>query len=248
MDKFTNFVFPMAGEGSRFKLGGIYTPKPLLKLSGRYFFEIAANALVKESGDHNLVFVVLQEHIHDFDIHKTILDVFPKAEIVALDETTSGSAETAYLGIQAAKLEIGSLIIADCDQWLKGSQLREMFEALNEEKIDIGLPVFSSENPEFSYVKRETDLRIIDIVEKDVISKKAVAGCYGFRSEALFNQVYESFVDWKGERYLSEIVSQGIKHDLKVYSFDLEAHVSFGTPADYASAQLSNDLLGALND
>jgi bifunctional N-acetylglucosamine-1-phosphate-uridyltransferase/glucosamine-1-phosphate-acetyltransferase GlmU-like protein len=247
MDRLTNLIFPMAGEGIRFKQNGIFTPKPLLKLSGKYFFQVSVEALVTGVRNMSLTFVVLEEHSRLFEMDKVILSTFPSARIVTLSRPTSGSAETSHLGIQAANLSEGSLVIADCDQWIKGKGIEEMFSALDHEKIDIGLPVFDSRSPSYSYIKRDSERKILEIVEKESVSSDAVSGCYGFRSVSLFNEIYESMDNWGKEKYMSDVVRCGIKRQLRVYSFDLEKHVPFGTPAEYKAALLNENLLEALD-
>jgi len=247
MARLTNFIFPMAGEGIRFKQSGIFTPKPLLKLSEKYFFQVSVEALIPGVRNMSLTFVVLEEHSRLFEMDKIILSTFPTAEIVTLTRPTSGSAETCYLGIQAANLNEGSLVIADCDQWIKGKGFEEMLSALDHEKIDIGFPIFHSQNPSYSYIKRDPEGKILEIVEKKVVSSDAVSGCYGFRSVSLFNEIYESMDKWGNEKYMSDVVRHGIKRQFRVYGFDLEKHIPFGTPAEHEAALLNENLLEALD-
>jgi dTDP-glucose pyrophosphorylase len=248
MTNLTNLVFPIAGSGSRFKSEGFATPKPLLDIYGSYFFEVAALALISQIENYTLSFIVLREHCVLFEIHKKIKKVFPHAMISIIDSPTDGAAETTYFGLTELGLENGTLVVADCDQWIKGKRLQAMFRGLEECAFDIAIPVFESKNPAFSYVECDTKGKIIKIKEKQGIHKYAVSGCYGFRSLGLFNELYLAQNDWGNEKYMSSIIAGAILSDYKIQSFELDIHVPFGTPSEYRDALLNPHLGGGLHD
>jgi NDP-sugar pyrophosphorylase family protein len=244
----TNFVFPIAGAGSRFKVDGYETPKPLMEIHGHYFFEIAARALVEDIDNYTISFIVLKQHSLLFKIDEKIRRIFPSAKIAFIDELTMGAAETTYKGLKQLHLEHGSLIVADCDQWIKGKGIIAMLNALSHGLIDIAVPIFKSSDPGYSYVSRDSDGLVLKIVEKEPTTENAVAGCYGFRTKELFQEMYLNQHKWGKEKYLSSIVAQGIINNCSVNSFDLEMHVPFGTPDQYEKALQNSNLMGEISD
>lgn len=244
----TNIVFPVAGAGSRFQKQGYAIPKPLMKISGHYFFEIAARALTVWSKNHTLSFIVLKQHCVLFDIDKEIKSIFPAAKIAVIDDFTHGAAETSFLGLRLLDLDNDSLVIADCDQWIKGQQINAMFKALSDGSADITLPTFSSNNPGYAYIREDNKGSILQIFEKEPATNRAVAGCYGFRSKELFNKLYLNQSHWGCERYLSSMVSQGIEDNYMVKNFRLDHHVSFGTPKEYEDAIHDSVLMGEISE
>jgi NDP-sugar pyrophosphorylase family protein len=247
MTRITNFVFPMAGAGSRFKKNGYETPKPLLQLHGRYFFEIAARNLIDQTDSFSLSFIVLREHCDLFQIDSIIKNVFPLSSVDILALPTCGAAETTYLGLQNLQLRNGSLVVADCDQWLSGRKLSTMFKGLQQEVFDIAVPYFYSENPSYSYLTHNREGKVDNIIEKMAISKNAVAGCYGFRDVELFLRIYDDQKKWGVEKYLSDIIARALASNLDVRSFELESHVPFGTPTEYQSAVRHEGLVGQID-
>jgi dTDP-glucose pyrophosphorylase len=243
-----NVVVPMAGLGARFQESGFLTPKPLLQIKERYFFQIAVGAVIRNIEDYRLTFVVLEDHKRKFNIDETILSCFPSANIVSLVNATSGAAESAYSATKKLEQNPGSLVIADCDQWIDGEGLFEMFDTLGDGGCDVAIPVFNSTDPNYGYVESSEKRQIKRIVEKDQISDLAVAGCYGFRSIKLFNDLYSANAVWGLEQYMTNVVMAGITSRLDVEYFCLDSHIPFGTPIEWEAALVNPKLLGVLDE
>ena len=63
-----HLVMPMAGRGSRFFENGFVCPKPLIEIHGKPFFYWATRSIEKNIELDGITFVVLKEHLRDFDI------------------------------------------------------------------------------------------------------------------------------------------------------------------------------------
>jgi NDP-sugar pyrophosphorylase family protein len=238
----------MAGAGARFSSTGNAIPKPLLKIQEHYFFEIAAMGLNFYLENYSLSFIVLSDHCSSFKIDSKIYEVFPNAQIAVLGQPTSGAAESAYLGMKQLDLRIGPLIVADCDQWIEGDNLRLMIDGLEKKSFDIAFPNFHSTNPQYSYVACDSEGKVSKILEKEPISTKAVAGCYGFRSVDLFNELYLAQENWGSEKYMSDIIARGMADKYSIRTFEIELHVPFGTPAEYEEAVLNKHLMRKIHE
>lgn len=79
-----HLIMPMGGAGSRFFKNGFVMPKPLIEINNKPFFYWATRSISKYVELEDLTFVVLQEHIDDFGIDKSIKKYFPNANIVII--------------------------------------------------------------------------------------------------------------------------------------------------------------------
>lgn len=227
-------VMPMAGRGSRFRVGGRATPKPLIELAGRPFFAWAVESVTRAVPVRELVFVVLEEHVREFDIERRIRSFHPSARVVAIPEVTAGAAETAALGVAALETP-GPVAVNDCDHAFDAGDLASTVARLGRD-ADGALVGFRSESPAYSYVRLGPDGAVLGTVEKQVVSPFAIAGCYLFADPAAFAGQFERYrADCPyGELFLSGVYNTMIAEGGRVLFHELPRHVSFGTPDELA--------------
>ncbi|MBS0451569.1 MAG: NTP transferase domain-containing protein [Proteobacteria bacterium] len=231
-----NLVMPMAGRGSRFERNGYACPKPLIELHGQPFFAWAVESLASKVALKEISFVVLREHLQNFDLERQIRARYPRAHVVALDEVTSGATETAALGVAAAAFT-GPIAVNDCDHAFDASGIAHTLEAMAaRQEIGGALLGFRSRNPGFSYVEMGDDGLVRATVEKRAVSDFAIAGCYLFRSQQVFLECYETY---RRECPYTELFVSGMYNTLvaaggKVSFQELARHVPFGTPEELA--------------
>ena len=230
-----SLVMPMAGRGSRFMREGIVEPKPLIDLHGRPFFWWAVESVRRMLPIEEMVFVVLQEHIVRWKIDQCIQKFYPSASIVALPDVTSGSAETAALGVAELKASL-PLIVNDCDHAFEASGLPGAAEQLSR-RCDGMLMTFRSESPNYSFVRLGPAGEITGTIEKVAASPFAIAGCYLFRSPALFRAQYLAYLRTcpYAELFISGMYDQMLRDKLRVGKVVLDEHFAFGTPEEFAA-------------
>ncbi len=228
-------IIPAAGRGSRFSALGIREPKPLIDLQGRPFFWWAVESVRRMVPIRQMVFVVLEEHIAEFNIDQRIRSYYPEATVVALPELTSGAAETAQIGVSALTSP-GPMAINDCDHAFLCGKLPSIVEAL-QGGMEGALMCFRSQSPAYSYVKLDADCKVIGTVEKQVVSPFAIAGCYLFADPARFLQLYERYkIDCPyNELFLSGMFNPTAGNRLDIGMLELDRHISFGTPDEQKS-------------
>jgi dTDP-glucose pyrophosphorylase len=240
-------VMPMAGRGSRFRVGGQPTPKPLIELAGRPFFAWAAESVLRAAPVRELVFVVLAEHVAEFDIERRIRAVYPRARVVAIPEVTDGAAETAAAGVAALETA-GPVAVNDCDHAFDAGDLAGVAARLGPGDAAGALVGFRSDSPAYSYVRLGADGVVTATVEKEVAGPYAIAGCYLFADPARFA---DQFARYRatcpyGELFLSGVYNTIIADGGRVLFHPLERHVSFGTPEELARVpEGALDFLGA---
>lgn len=237
-----SLVVPMAGRGSRFSRQGIVEPKPLIELLGRPFFWWAIESVTRAIIVRELVVVVLEEHIRSFRIDERVRSFYPDARIVILPQVTKGAAETAAIGVAALESD-GPFAVNDCDHAFCLGRAEALAEHLSSGTAG-ALVGFRSRNPAYSYielapVKGQGELIVSGTVEKRVASPYAIAGCYFFSSKKIFEKCYSEYSEHcpYDELFLSGIYNLMIKQGLKVVYQELQQHISFGTPEEYAAVQ-----------
>lgn len=230
-------VMPMAGRGSRFARDGVICPKPLIPLANRPFFWWAAESVRRAAPLREMVFVVLREHVDTHAIDAAIRHHYPQARIVAIDEPTAGAAETAAIGV-AALAEGGPIAINDCDHAFTPADLPGLAAALAGGALDGALLGFRSADPAYSYARLDPidQACVLAAVEKRVVGPYALAGCYFFAGRTLFDAAlagYRAACPYD-EPFLSGMFDLLCQGGRSVGFQPLEAHHSFGTPAEAA--------------
>jgi NDP-sugar pyrophosphorylase family protein len=229
-------VMPMAGRGSRFARNGENTPKPLIDLHGRPFFWWATESLRRAVPVEEMVFVVLAEHCREHAIGEKITEFYPQAKIIALDEVTSGAAETAAIGARALA-SAGPVAFNDCDHAFVCPDISAAISA----GAEGALLCFRSRDPAYSYARVATDGRVAGTVEKQVVSPFAIAGCYFFAGPEIPIELYGEYArDCPyDERFVSGLYNVIAARGGGIAMAETERHISFGTPEDFAALDLA---------
>ena len=232
-----SLIVPMAGRGSRFAKQGVRQPKPFVPLNGKPFFWWAVESVRRAVQVKEMIFVILDEHVEDWDLDRCIYRLYPEAQVVAIPEVTAGSAETAAFGVAA--LRSGRpIIINDCDHAFIAAGLDGAIDRL-ESQNDATLLTFRSTSPNYSYVELDASGVVTATKEKQVVSDFAIAGCYLFQSPQLFLNQYRQYSDDcpYPELFISGIYNQLLAQHRSVDMLVLERHFAFGTPEEYENVR-----------
>lgn len=244
-DARVNLVFPMAGAGSRFAEKGFDLPKPLIDLDGEPFFKRAADSIVKHIKYERIIFIVLKEHVEDYEIDLRIKKYYPDAKIIVLPKVLPGALMTAMEGAKAIHNEY-PVIFMDCDLLFTSEALYEYYGSDDYDSAGT-LITFKSDSDRYSYVEVK-DLELSQDVsikvaaataEKKVISEHAIAGAYGFINAAVFQKAAERYLKDcpYDEFYISGLYDQMIASGRRIRVFETDTYCSFGTPEEYDEAK-----------
>lgn len=234
-----HLIMPMGGRGQRFFENGFELPKPLNTIHEKPFFYWAARSVEKFAPCCDITFVVLKEHIDSFSIDTAIRRYFPAAEIVVIPEVLKGAVLTCIEGAAAVSDNL-PLVFNDCDHMFRSSSLSA---ALSEglRGADGALVTFRSDLPQFSYVRCDKDGRVVETVEKKVISSDAICGAYVFKNKEIFLKNARRYLEncSYSEYFMSGVYNCMAEAGLNAAVFGTEFHVSFGTPGEYFAAEKS---------
>lgn len=235
-----HLIMPMGGAGSRFFKNGFIMPKPLIEINGKPFLYWATRSIEKYVNLADITFVVLNQHIAEFQIDNAIKKYFPEAKIEAVDfeEVKSGPVMTCLAGLKHIK-DDQPILFNDCDHMFACSSFAQDMNSGSWD-YDGELLTFESDQPQFSYIQYE-DGRIVGTVEKKVVSNHAICGAYMVRNAQLFREMAEEYLTNcnYNEFFVSGIYNVMCRKGLSVQNYTVDFHVPFGTPTEYEQAQNS---------
>ena len=234
----------MAGEGRRFTEAGYDTPKPLIDFNGKPLFAKSLETLEGVSFD-TLTCVVRKEHVEKYHIDKEIQKYYPDALIVAVENTTRGAAETAFIAIRALILSnladfTDRLIIMDCDVAVKSVEWKSI---IMKPKFDGVLLTFDSNSPKYSYADVVKGC-VTRTAEKDPISNHALTSPYFINKIEDFVDAFHEMEEYKDENgtltykelYVSILYNFMIANGKKVIIVKADKITSLGTPEELNKA------------
>lgn len=228
----------MAGKGSRFSSVGFSLPKPLITIYEKPFFYWATQSVYKYVEIASLNFVVLQEHIDNFEIDKEIYSFYPEAIIHVIKEVTEGAVMSCLVG--GGKINDDyPVVFNDCDHLFKCEFLYEMCNRPKKIEYDGILLTFYSDQPKYSYVEKNKLGKIIRTTEKEVISNEAICGCYIFKNIYIFRMAASKYLNncRYQEYFMSGLYDQIILTGNTIHSIETDFHVPFGIPSEYELAK-----------
>lgn len=237
-----NLIMPMGGAGSRFSQK-YNKPKPLIEIKGKPFLYWATNSVLKYYPVKNLVFVVLQEHIDNFEIDKVIEKYYGKYDykLVILPKMLNGPVYTTLEAIKVIDND-DLILFNDVDHIFYSLELKNFIKNYkNDDNFGGALLNFYADSPAYSYVKIK-DKRVLYTVEKEVVSNKAICGAYLFKNKDIFSKHAKAYLSniSDNEAFMSQIYNYVINNNIDVKSFMVDFNISFGTIDEFSETYESD--------
>lgn len=230
-----NIVIPMAGLGSRFAKAGFINPKPLIDVMGKpMIVRVLENLSYPEA---HYILIARNEYLAQ--TKQAIASLLPNIQIsfIGIDKLTEGSVCT----ILYARKYINNttpLLIANTDQIID-CDIANFIQDCKQRNLEGSILTFEDKelNPKWSFAKVENDL-VVEVREKEAISKYATVGIYLFMKGHIF---VDSAIDMivanervNNEFYTCPVYNYAIKEGAKIgiYNIDSRAMHGIGTPQD----------------
>lgn len=237
MDKKIDVVITMGGLGSRFRKMGYDLPKYMIEAKGKTLFEWSMLSLEGYSANvDKYIFIAMQDK--DVDVKSFIEEqcckmALPKYHIILLDYLTDGQATTATFAKQYWDRD-NALLIYNIDTYVEPGEMKSA-----ELKGDGFIPCFQAAGNHWSFVRLNENGKVVEIKEKERISRYCTLGAYYFKSCALYSELYKEYYCEKsklvnGEKYVAPLYDYLLKKGGEVYISDIDAdkvHV-LGTPEE----------------
>lgn len=237
--KRVHLIMPMGGAGSRFAKEGFNLPKPLIEINNKPFFYWATKSISKFIDLEDITFVILKQHVEEFEIDKVIKRYFPNAKLIIIPKMfTEGPVLTCKEGLKNINDDL-PIIFNDCDQMFECKKLNDYCNKGDFNSCDGALLTFNSNSPKFSYVKFDENENVIGTVEKVVVSNQAICGAYYFKNANTFRNALDKYIEncEYNELFVSGLYNVMLEDGKKIITFEVDKHIPYGTPAEYEVAK-----------
>ena len=226
-----NIIIPIGGIGQRFKDEGYLMPKPLINVLGKPMISRVIDSL--NITDDDCIYIVYNNQLREFNFESLIKFYFPKKSIkfISLNHLTKGAAETVLCCLNTlSNVELNkNFLLVDCDTFYTDDIITSYKES--EHKNLVYYFEDMTIDPIFSYIKIDSDNKILDIKEKEKISDNANTGAYGFAHGHLLKTYCEQILNVKNsELYISHIYNNLLKDNIEVYGKKINNFHCVGTP------------------
>lgn len=228
-----NIVLPLAGI-SNFDSKNFFYPLPLIEVGGIPLIEYVTKNLKTIEGENKFIYILKEENCIKYHLDNTLKLLTPNCEIVVLKASTKGAVCSILMAVDVVNKDEETVVV-NADQ-IFNVNLNEVITKFRQEGAVGGVITFHSVHPRWSYVLNDKDLNVLQAVEKNPISRNAIAGFYYFKSfqmfiESAFNAIeIEDF--YNDSLFTSALLNQLVLMNKKVINFEIESknYKSFYSP------------------
>ena len=221
-------IIPCAGSSTRFPN---MRPKWMLTLpDGKLMVEKAIEGLNSKTFDR-IIITILREHVEKYESELWLKQIFEdQVEVCIVEDSTFSEAETVYKTLLQMKVK-GPFCVKDSDGYIAvaikgknfvtGKDIREMPDLTNV--------------PAKSFVLKNEQNILTDIIEKSVSSNHISIGLYGFGDVGQYIDKYLELSNLISteEIYLSHIISSFIRGGAIFKYLEAEEYQDWGTVKEW---------------
>lgn len=225
-----NVLLPAMGTSSFFK--DAFFPKPLTEIKGKTMLE----HIIEDYNTldlKNYIFVFSDDDCKKFHLDSSAKILSPNSQVIKLSHQTAGALCTCLMAVDFINDDV-PLIIANSDQIIDVDYVN-VIEHFNKNNMNAGVITFHNIHPRWSYVRISND-EVIEVSEKNPVSKNAVAGFYYFKKGRYFVEAAKKALikqnNLDGKYYISASINEMILLGKRVgyYSIEKEQYHSFYSP------------------
>lgn len=230
-----NIVIPMAGEGSRFKEKGYTFPKPLIEINKKPMIQVVVDN-IRPRTEHKFTFLCRGEHFEKYSLEYLLKLIAGQCNYVKVHQLTQGAACTVLLASEYFNND-DELLIANSDQYVD-MDINAFIDDSRRRALDGNILTFQSAHPKWSYAKLDEEGFVMEVAEKQPISKHATVGIYYYRQGKMFVSAAMSMIEKNirvnNEFYVCPIYNEMILESLRIGIHEIDAAQmhGLGTPED----------------
>ena len=221
-------IVPAAGLSTRFP-----NTKPKYLLYGYEHKMMIQKALEPWlDTDYGITIGILKKHDDEHNSLGFLLHEFgPRVRVVILDELTSGPADTVYSIIQKANIDYSQkLFIKDCDSFFK-FDMPESDNFICTSNI-ADHEVLKKLGSKSFVIKNEQGI-VTEIIEKRVVSDTFCVGGYGFESVKSYCDSFEKLVANNREIFVSDVIASQLQERHIFANVNVREYTDVGTQEDW---------------
>jgi len=167
--------------------------------------------------NNKIVIVVNQDEINRYHVDRTLRLIEPSIIVIGIQKNLGGAACSALIGLQYLNPE-EEVILINGNEKLTENHLSLLMQ-IHEKRTESAIVSFDSIHPRYSYAKVDRNENVIEISEKDPISRNALVGFFWFSKVSLIEKAIKKMIlkdaSLNGVFYLSpainEIILEGIQ-------------------------------------
>lgn len=226
-------LIPLGGVGARFSQHGYKQPKALIQVMGKpILYWLLDNLHIPKD---TLICIPYNKVYAHYRFEETLRKQYPayNFQFLCLKNDTRGAAETIQLALDELTINDQPVLCLDGDNFYTTDIIRRWGG-------DDSVFTFydAHDAPIYSYVEllKNDPSVIIDMIEKEKISKYACTGAYGFSSwkslQRKCQYVLENNIRQKGEFYTSTVIREMLRDEVTFTNktIDVKDYICLGTP------------------
>jgi dTDP-glucose pyrophosphorylase len=221
-----NVLLPMAGISPLAEEMDYPYPSPLVEICGVPLIQRVIENLNELGNEICITAILRSEDCRRFHLDSTLkLLAGSNTRIVSLQKETAGALCSVLMAIEHIYNDT-PLVIANTDQIFGSGTLRSFVQQIEAMTPDAACPTFDSVHPRWSCLRLD-DGRVIEAVEKNPVSRHAVAGLYYFKSGKQFADSAMRAVlnsrDIDGRFFISAALNEYILEEKTVVSIPIDS-------------------------
>jgi len=230
-----NILVLLGGSSLYFDREEYPFPKPLIEIDGISMIEHVINNLNSINEEKRFIFVVKKEDCIKYHLDSVLnLLTDNQCRIIKLDADTQGAVCSSLMAIDYINND-DKLIVCNGDQVIEAdfNQVLGQFASNN---LDAGVICFESVHPKWSFARLDENGKIIETVEKNPISKNAIAGFYFYKKGSFFveaaKKTIEKDANVNGLYFISSTYNELVleNKNLEIFRIKPSQYLSFYSP------------------
>jgi dTDP-glucose pyrophosphorylase len=236
-------IIPMSGFGERFRAAGYVMPKPLIEVEGK---TIIQHVVEMFSDKDDFIFICNKTHLDDpsYRMESILQSICPSGKIVSIPPHKLGPVYAVMQAIDLINLD-QQTVVNYCDftcYW----DYPHFQKYVKDMDADGVIPSYRGFHPHtlwsnyYAYIKEENNC-VSNIQEKRPFTNNprqefASSGTYYFKTGALMKRYFQRCIDEQllvsDEYYVSMVYKPMMRDNLKIYVYELQHFMQWGTPSD----------------
>lgn len=229
------YLIPIASKDDLFPKDEFHFPKPLIEIDGSPMISLVVNSIRNRDASAKFIFIVLNQDALEYSLDSILkLLAGESTVVIKLNNPTMGAVCSALMAVDHI-VDDDPLVICNGDQIID-ADLAGIARDFTRSQADAGVVTFNSVHPRWSYIREDQSGYVIETAEKRVLSRKAIAGYYYFRSGSLFVEFAQNYLlkadPFGGKYYLSPVLNEVILAGGKIVQHEIpsDSYISFYSP------------------
>jgi len=246
-------VIPMSGYGERFRAAGYTVPKPLIEVEGK---PIIQHVVEMFSNDDDFIFICNENHLSNpkYRMQEILESISTSGRIVSIKPHKLGPVYAVMQALDVINLQKATIVnYCDFTCYWDYIHFKDFAKKVDADGI---IPSYRGFHPHtlwsnyYAYVK-EDNYRASNIQEKQSFTNKpreefASSGTYYFKTGALMKKYFQRCIDEEllvsDEYYVSMAYKPMMQDNLKIYVYELQHFMQWGTPSDLNEYRYWSDI------